>query len=124
MENPTKFISPSNSCNEVTGEWRNLHNEELNYLYPSPNTVRVIKSRRIRWAERVTLMGERRGVYSVLVGKPEGKRSLGRPRRRWEDNIKMDFREVGCGGMDSIELAQNRDSWRALVNVVMNLLVP
>jgi len=69
-------------------------------------------------------MGERRGVYSVLVGKPEGKRSLGRPRRRWEDNIKMDFREVGCGGMDSIELAQNRDSWRALVNVVMNLLVP
>jgi len=69
-------------------------------------------------------MGERRGVYRVLVGKPEGKRPLGRPRRRWEDNIKVDLEEVGCGGMDWIELAQDRDRWRALVNVVMNLRVP
>ena len=69
-------------------------------------------------------MGERRGVYRVLVGKPEEKRLLGRPRRRWEDNIKMNLKEVGCGGMDWIELTQNRDRWRALVNVVMNLRVP
>ena len=84
---------------EVTGEWRKLH-EELNDLYCSPNIVRVVKSRRIRWAGHVARMGEGRGVYRVLVGKPEGKRPLGRPRRRWEDNIKMDFQEMGCGGMD------------------------
>jgi len=94
---------------EVTGEWRKLHNEELNDLYCSPNIVRVIKSRRMRWAGHVAHMGERRGVYRVLVGKPEGKRPLGRPRHRWEDNIKMELQEVGCGGMDWIELAQDRD---------------
>jgi len=80
---------------EVTGEWRKLHNDELNYLYSSPNTVRAIKSRIIRWAGHVARMGKKRGVYRVLVGRPEGKRRLGRPRRRWEDNIKMDLREVG-----------------------------
>ena len=109
---------------EVTGEWRKLHNEELNYLYSSPNIVWVIKSRRIRWARHVARKGEKRGVYTVLVGKPEGKRPLERARRRWEDNIKMDFREVGCGVMDWIELVQDRDRWRAPVNVVMNLRVP
>jgi len=109
---------------DVTGEWRKLHNEELNNLYSSPNTLRVIKSRRMRWAGHVACMGERRGVYRVLVAKPEGKRTLGRPRRRWEDNIKMNLQEVGCGGMDWIELAEDRDRWRALVNAVMNLRVP
>jgi len=78
----------------------------------------------MRWAGRVTLMRERRGAYRVLVGNPEGKRTLGRPRRRWEDNIKMDIEEVGCGGMDWIKLAQDSDSWRERVNAVMNLRVP
>ena len=85
---------------EVTGEWRRLHNEELNDLYSSLNIVRVIKSRRMRWAGHVTHMGEERGVYRILVGKPEGRRPLGRPRRRWMDNIRMDLQEVGCGYMD------------------------
>jgi hypothetical protein len=85
---------------QVIEEWRKLHNEELNDLYASPIIVRVIKSRRIRWAGHVACVGKRRGVYGVLVGKPEGKRSLWRPRCRWEDNIKMDLQEVGCGGMD------------------------
>ena len=108
---------------EVTGEWRKLHNEELNDLYSSPHIVQVTKSRRIRWVEHVVNMGERRDVYRVLVGKPEGKRPLGRPRHRWEDDIKMDLQEVGCGGRDWIKLAQDRDRWRALLNAVMNLPV-
>jgi len=81
---------------EVTGEWRKLHNEELNDLYCSPNIVRMIKSRSVRWAGHVARMGKRRGVCRDLVGKSEGKRLLERPRRRWEDNIKMDLQEVGC----------------------------
>jgi len=109
---------------EVTGEWRKLHNEELNNLYSSPNIVRVIKSRRMRWAGHVARMGKERGVYRVLVGKPEGRRPLGRPRRRWEDNIRMHLREVGCGCVDWMKLAQDRDRWRALVSAVMNLRVP
>jgi len=94
---------------EVTGEWRRLHNEELNDLYSSPNIVQVLKSRRMRWAWHVAHMGEESGVYRVLVGKPEGKRPLGRPRRRWMDNIRMDLQKVGCGYMDWIKLAQDRD---------------
>jgi hypothetical protein len=108
---------------EVTGEWRRLHNKELYALYSSPNIIRVMKSRRLRWAGHVARMGERRGAYRALVGKPEGWRLLGRPRRRWEDNFKMDLREVGWGGMDWINVAQDRDRWRALVNAVMNLRV-
>jgi len=88
------------SRDEVTGEWRRLHNEELNVLYCSPNIVRVIKSRRMRWAGHVARMGEERGVYRVLVGKPEGKRPMRRPRFRWVDNIRMDLQEVGCEYMD------------------------
>jgi len=109
---------------EVTGEWRRLHNEELNDLYSSPNIVRVIKSIRTRWAGHVARMGEERGVYRVLVGKPEGKRPLGRTRRRWVDNIRMDLQEVGCGYTDRIGLAQDRDSWRTVVGAVMNFRVP
>jgi len=97
---------------------------KLNDLYSSPNIVRVIKSRRMKWVRHVARMGEKRGVYMVLVGKPERKRPLGRSRRRWEDNINTDLQEVGCGGMDWIELAQDRDRWRALVNAVMKLRVP
>ena len=117
----TRIFGPSRD--EVTGEWRRLHNEELNDLYSSPNIVRVIKSRRMRWAEHVARMGEERGVYRVLVGKPEGKRPLGRPRRRWVD-IRMDLQEVGCVFMGWIGLSQDRDRWRTLVSAVMNLRVP
>jgi hypothetical protein len=109
---------------EVTGELRKLHNEDLHDLYSSPNIIRMIKSSRMRRAGQVARMGETRNAYSLLVGKPVGKRPLGRPRRRWVDNIKMDLREIGWNGMDWIELAQYRDQWRALVNTVMNLRVP
>jgi hypothetical protein len=109
---------------EVTGEWRKLHNGELNDLYSSPYIVRVIKSRRMGWAGHVARMGEGRGMHRVLVGKPEGKKPLGRPRRRWDDNIKMDLQELGYGGMDWIELAQDMDRWWALVNAVMNFRIP
>jgi hypothetical protein len=102
------FLFWYETADEATGEWRELHNEELFDLYPSPTIVRVIKSRRIRWAGHVARMGEVRGV----VGKPEEKTPLGRTRRRWEDNIKIDLQEVGCGGTEWIELAQDRDSWR------------
>jgi hypothetical protein len=108
---------------EVTGEWRR-YSEELNDLYSSPNIIRVFKSRRMRWAEHVARMGEGRGAYRILVGRRERSRPLGRPRRRWEDNIKMDLQEVGCGGTDLINVAQDRDRWRALVNAVMDLPVP
>ena len=104
---------------EVTREWKKLHNKELNDLYSSPNIVRVIKSRKMRWTGHVARMwsGE---AYRVLVRKPEGNRTLGRRRRRWEDNINMDFQEVECGGIDWIDVAQERDRWRALVNMVIN----
>ena len=108
---------------EVTGKWRKLHNEELSDLYSLPNIVRVVESRRMSWAGHVARMGEGRGVHRVLVGKPEGKKPLGRPRLRWEDNIKMDLQEVGgvCG--DWMELAQDRDRLRALASTVRNLRV-
>jgi hypothetical protein len=108
---------------DVTGEWRKLHNGKLRDLYSSPNIERVIKSRRKRLAGHVARMGKERGAYSVLVDKPEEKRPLERPRCRWEDNIKMDLQEVGCGGMDWIELAHDRNRWRAIVNAVLNLRV-
>ena len=109
---------------EVTGKWRKLHNEELSDLYFLPNIVRVVKSRRLRWVGHVAGMGEGRGVHRVLVGKPEGKRPLERPRRRWENSIKMDLQEVGDGCGDWMDLAQDRDRWRALVNAVMNFRIP
>jgi hypothetical protein len=109
---------------EVTGEWRKLHKEELSDLYSLSSTVRVVKSRRMRWAGHVACMGEGRGLHRVLVGKPEGKRRLGRTRRRWEDNTTMDLQEVGRGCGDWIELAQDRDRWRALVGTVGNLRFP
>ena len=109
---------------EVMGEWRRLHNKELNDLYSSPNIVQVIKSRGMRWAGHVAHMGEERRVYRVLVGKLEGRRPLGRPRHKWVDNIRLDLQEVGCGYMDWIGLAQDRDRWRTLVSAVMNLRVP
>jgi len=107
----------------VTVEWRKLHNEELSDRYSLPNIVRVVKSRRIRWAGHVARMGDGRGVHRVLVGKSEGKGPMGRPRRRWEDNIKMDLQEVGGACGDWMELVQERERWRALVSTVMNLRV-
>jgi hypothetical protein len=109
---------------DVTGDWRKLHNDGLHNLYSSPNIIRMIKSRRMRWAGHVAQMGETRNESRILMGKPEGKRPLGRPRRRWVDNIKMDLKEIGWVGIDWIELAQDRDQCRAVVNTVMNLRVP
>jgi hypothetical protein len=106
------------------GSWRKLHNDELHDLYSSLNIVRLIKSRRMRWAGHVARTGEGRGVYRVLVGRPEGKRPLERPRRRWENNIKMDLGEIGIDGENWIRLAQDRVQWWAFVNTVINLRVP
>jgi hypothetical protein len=106
------------------GSWRKLHNDELHSLHSSPNIVRVIKSRRMRWVGHVARIEEGRGVYRVLVGMSEGKRPLGRPRRRWKDNFKMDLREIWIGGANWIQLVQDRVQWRAFLNTVMNLRVP
>jgi len=97
---------------EVTGQWRRLHNENLYDLYSSPHIFRVMKSRRLRWTGHVAGMGERGGAYRILVGKLEVKRPLGRPRLRWEDNIKMDLQEIGSEGLHWIELTKDRDRWR------------
>jgi len=107
---PPRAVAPleeEEKRDEITGEWRKLH-DELNDLYSSPNIIRVNESRRLRWVGYVARMGEKKVVYRVLVGKPEGKRPLGIPRSRWEDNIKMDLQEVGCWGVDG-------DRWRALI---------
>jgi hypothetical protein len=109
---------------EEDGSRRKLHNYELHSLYSSPNIVREIKSRRMRWVAHVALMGEGRGVYRVLIGRPEVKRPLGSPRRRLEDNIKMDLREIGVDKANWIQVAQDRVQWRTFVNTVMNLRVP
>jgi hypothetical protein len=107
---------------EVTGDWRKPH--KLNCLYCSPNIVRVIKLRRMRWAGHVAYIGVSRGVYRVLLGKPERRRPLEKPRRRWEDNIKLYLQELGCGGINETELAQNKDSCRARMSMVLNLRGP
>jgi hypothetical protein len=111
---------------KVTGEWRKLHDEELHdtYKYSSPNIIRVSKGRRMKWAGHVARIGGGRGEYKALMGRHDEKRPPGRPRHRWEDNAKMDLQEVGWGGMDWIDLAQNRDKWQAVVNAGMNLWVP
>jgi hypothetical protein len=107
----------------VTGEWRKFLNEELRELYSSSSIIRIIKSKRMRWAGHVARVGEKRNAYRLLVGKPEGKRPLGRPRRRWMDNIRIDVGEVGWGDVDWIGLAKDRNRWRALVNSLLNLRV-
>jgi hypothetical protein len=109
---------------EVKGEWRKLYNEKLHDLCSSPCKIRIIKSKRMRWAGHVARMREKRNTYRLLVGKLEGKRPLGRPRRRWVDNIRIDVGVVGWGDVDWIGLAQDRNRWRALVNSVLNLRVP
>jgi hypothetical protein len=109
---------------EVTGEWRKLHNEELHDLYSSPSLIRIMTWRRMRWAEDVARMGEKRNAYRLLVENPEGRRQLGRPRCRWVDNSRMDIIEVGWGDVDWIGLTQDRDRWTVLVNSVLNLRVP
>jgi hypothetical protein len=106
---------------EVAGGWRRLHNEELHNLYPSPNILKVIKSRRMRWTEHVARMVVMINTYKIFIGKFEGKKLLGRPRRRWEDNITLDLRKIGWKSVDWMHLAQVRGQWCALVNVVMSL---
>jgi hypothetical protein len=108
---------------EVTGEWRNLHSEELHNLCSSPDIIRQISSRRMRWAGHVAHLGQERKMKNVLVRKPEGKRPLGRPRRRWKEGIRMDLGAIGFRGVHWIRLAQNRDRWRAVVSEVMNLWI-
>ena len=104
--------------------WRRLHNEELRSLYRSPNITNVIKSRRLRWAGHVARMEEGRSAFKIVTDKPAGKRPLGRPRRRWEDNIRMDIVEMGINAGNWVDLAQDRNYWRALVNAALNLRVP
>jgi hypothetical protein len=117
-----RIFSPKRD--EVTKEWRKLHNEELHDLYSSPSIIRITMSRRMRWAGHVAPMAEKRNAYRLLVGKPEGRRPLGRPKRRWLDNNRIDLVEVGWGDVDWIGLVQDRDRWRALVYSVLNLRVP
>jgi hypothetical protein len=109
---------------EKDGSWRKLHNDELHILYSSPNIVKVIKSRRMRWTGHVASVGEGRGSYRILVGRPEGKKLLGRPRPRWEDNVKLDLREIGIDGANWIQLVQDRVQLWACVNTIINLRVP
>jgi hypothetical protein len=108
---------------EVTGEWRKLHSEELHNFYSSPDIIRQVKSRGMRWTVHVARMGEERKVYKVLMGNPEGKSPLGRTSRRWEDGIRMDLREIGLGHVHWIRIAEDRDRWRAVVTAVMYLRV-
>jgi hypothetical protein len=109
---------------EMTGGWRKLRNEELRDLYASPSIIRIIKSRGVRWAGHVARMGEKRPAYRLLVGRPEGKRPVGRPRRRLVDNTKMVLVKKGWSGVDWIGIAQDKNKWRAVVNAIMNLRVP
>jgi hypothetical protein len=120
---PFSTVTANSKRDGVTGGWKKLHNEELHNLYYSTNIISIIKSRRMRWARHVARMGEKRNVYRLLVGKPEGKRPLGRSRRRWMDNINIDLLAIGLSVVYWIGLAQDRYRWRALVNSVMNLRV-
>ena len=118
---PRRIFGPKRDEN---GEWRGLHNEERYSLYRSPNIVRVIISGRLRWAGHVARMEEDRSAFKILTGKPTGKRPLGRPRRRWEDNIRTDIEEIGINAGNWVDSAQDRNYWRALVNAALNLQVP
>ena len=109
---------------KITGAWKKLHNAELNSLYSSPSIIRNITQRQLRWAGHVARMEQSRNAYRILVSKPVRKRALGRPRHRWEDNIKTDLREVGCDPGEWIDLAEDRNQWQAYVRAVMNLRVP
>ena len=109
---------------DENGEWRRLYNDEFHSLYRSPNIVRVIKSRRLRWSGHVTRMEEGRSAFKILTGKPTGKRPLGRPRLRWEDSIRMDLEEIGINARNWVDSAQDRNYWKALVNAALNLRVP